>query len=241
MQKLFMLNTKALLSMLVSMSQGKYIVYFLPGIMISAIFFGLEQETTTYLTYINWFSKTPFIGEYLGITNAIISTLTNGIYLFLFHFLAVSCLSPLHTFFSGAIAKDLKEESARFSWDRAVNDLVRTIGVIFLGGLYYLLLKSIWLIISSAQSTAILDQIISFFLISFFIGYNAYDYSMERTGVSVLQSWRFSYVKLHYLLFVGMVFSALLSVPYIGFVIAPLVATYIATYSYLKIKDKTSL
>jgi CysZ protein len=232
MQRLLVLNGKALSSLLKNLVHGRYIIYFLPGIMISAFFFGLEQEIVLYWEYFNWLSKAPFLGAYLGVANEMMNTLVGGVYLFLFHFLAVSCLSPLHTFFSGAIAKDLKEEATAFSWELIVNDLVRTIGVIVLGGLYYLFLKSIWMLLSSSFSTAIIDATISFLLISFFIGYNAFDYSMERHGVSVLRSWKFSYSKISYVLFVGIVFSGLLMLPYIGFVIAPLFATYIATFCY---------
>lgn len=235
MQRWFKLFFKALLSLIIQLAKGKYGIYFLPGIAISAVFLGLGQEIALYWRYAEWISEIPFIGSYFSIASELISKLIDGIYLFLFHFLAVSCLSPLHTVFSAQIAEDMKVTPIGFSWDRVVNDLVRTIGVVVLGGLYYLLLKMIWLLISNNANLGGIDYAISYLLISFFIGYNAFDYSMERNNTSVLQSWRFSYIKFPYVMIVGVIFSFSLMIPHIGFAVAPIIGTYLATYYYVKL------
>jgi uncharacterized protein involved in cysteine biosynthesis len=66
---------------------------------------------------------------------------------------------------------------------------------------------------------------IVFIIKAFFFGFNYVDYSLERYLISIPKSWRYAFGNPVMMIVIGVVFSAVFAIPYLGVMLAPFVAT----------------
>jgi CysZ protein len=123
-------------------------------------------------------------------------------------------------------------------WIKFFNDIIRTIGVAALGGILYLIIKFIWWIIASIFGLSILTPFISAVAIGFFTGFNSYDFSLERHDVSVRKSWKYAFQHPLQMTLTGGIFTALLYIPFMGVVIAPVLLTMVGTLNYIRMENR---
>jgi CysZ protein len=225
---------------LLQIVQGRFILYFLPGIAIALgyiIYLGQVKSLNEMLGVVSYI---PWIGGYVEDGKNMLFGWLEGISLFAYQFIIISLLSPFHTSLSEKVDTAITHKAFQGGWEKIANDIVRTLGVVILGGLMYIGLKLIWMLFAWAIGISFLNPIVSALLIGFFTGFNSYDYSLERHDVSVFQSWKYSRKHWLHMLLTGGVFSSLLFIPYIGVVLAPVVLTMVGTFCYLRIDARKS-
>ena len=124
------------------------------------------------------------------------------------------------------------------NWSKFFNDLLRTMGVVVLGGMIYFFVYLIWTIFAWLLGISFLSPFVSLILISFFTGFNSYDYSLERHDVSVAQSWIYAFSRPLQMMLTGGIFTLLLYIPLLGVVVAPVLLTMVGTINYLKLEER---
>lgn len=218
--------------------QGKFILFFIPGIVIALLFvsvFGAVKTLDSWLSIVNY---VPWVGSYMLEGKNIFFGWLDGLSLFIYQFLIISVLSPFHTVLSEKVDTEITNQKFEFSWEKIVSDIIRTLGVVILGGVLYLILKLFFSSILWTIGLSVITPLISALLIGFFTGFNSYDYTLERYNINVFNSWKFARKHPFYMLITGGIFSCFLFIPYIGVVLAPVFLTMIGTFCYLRIQNR---
>jgi len=219
----------------------KFLVFFLPGVVIAILFLLIYQRVDSVFMYTSYLESIPWVGSYLGKGADVLHGWVEGISIYIYHFSIITLLSPFHTLLSERVEEEITSEQFPFSWGKIFSDIMRTLGVIFLGGLFYLLIKFMWFLLAWLIGLSFLTPYFSFLLISFFTGFNSYDYSLERHDVSVVKSWKFGRQNIGYMVVSGSLFTSLMLIPVIGVVLAPVFLTMISTHVFVKMKDRKPL
>ena len=220
--------------------KGKYLIYFVPGLFITILFLILTGGLFTANSALSFFESIPWVGSYIQIAVDKLFSWLSDISIYIFQFTLITLLSPFHTMLSQRI--DEHETGRKFDdgWIKFFNDIIRTIGVAALGGILYLIIKFIWWIIASIFGLSILTPFISAVAIGFFTGFNSYDFSLERHDVSVRKSWKYAFQHPLQMTLTGGIFTALLYIPFMGVVIAPVLLTMVGTLNYIRMEKRGS-
>lgn len=221
--------------------QGKYLLYFLPGVVLAILYFYYIQTLSNVNDYVGVVGYVPYIGDSLQSGVNTFFGWIEGISLFIFQFVLITLLSPFHTILSEKL--DHAETGSDFQngFGKIVNDIVRTIGVAILGGIMYLFLKFIWFLVAYILGIDFLTPYMSLFFIAFFTGFNSYDFSLERYDYSVVESWRYAFKHPLHMITSGLIFTGLLAIPFVGVVLAPVILTMVGTLSFLNIRKRQEL
>lgn len=219
-------------------AQGKYLLYFLPGIVLAIGYFYYIQSLNSVNDYIGIVGYIPYIGESLQTGVSVFFGWIEGLSLFIFQFILITLLSPFHTVLSERIDREETGSNFENSWSKIINDIVRTIGVAILGGLMYLFIKLIWLMVAYILGIGFLTPYMTIVFIAFFTGFNSYDFSLERYDYSVAKSWGFAFQHPLHMITTGLIFTGFLTIPHIGIVLAPVFLTMVGTLSFLKIRNR---
>lgn len=217
---------------------GKFLLYFIPGIVIAILYLWYLNTVSTVNDTLGVVSYIPWVGSYLEEGKNILFGWVEGISLFVYQFLIITALSPFHTLLSEKIDTNETGNKFDFGWEKVVNDIVRTLGVVILGGLLYLGVKLIWMLLAWIVGISFLNPVVSAIIIGFFTGFNSYDYCLERYDISVYKSWKYAWKHPLHMIITGGIFSSLLFIPYIGVVIAPVFLTIVGTICFLRIRGR---
>lgn len=219
-------------------SKGKYLLYFLPGVLFAFAFWGLESWSENVFSSdsisddSSWFESLWF--------NAVNQTgqLLNLVLHQLAIFFILTLLSPINTFLSESVDTDLTGERVGFDILRFINDFIRMIFIVFIAITGELLLIGIWKTFAWIFSLQYLNSVVFFITASFFYGFSFYDYSLERNEISVMGSIRFAKKYFIPTLVTGIFFSIIMLLPILGLALAPVIMTIVSTYVFLKTMGK---
>lgn len=218
--------------------KGHYLIFFIPGIVIAILFYmytrGLESASST----LGLVEHVPWIGSYLqSAVDTLFGWITDFSF-YIYQFTIITLLSPFHTLLSQRV--DEHETGRKFDdgWQKFFNDILRTLGVAVLGGLMYFFINFIWWIFAWILGLGFLSPFISAAVIGFFTGFNSYDYSLERYDISVGKSWGYAFSHPLQMMLTGGLFTALLYIPFVGVVIAPVLLTMVGTLNYLRMEER---
>ena len=221
--------------------QGKFLLYFIPGLLIAlGYYFLFYLPAQRALALVDGSDSIPYIGAVLswsvnGIFD-LFQTLTNEFY----KFSVLVLLSPVYTMLSEKFDSHLSGSKYEFSLLRLINDLLRMLLIVITALLLEFAFLSVWFILDFILPEFIGETL--FFLISsYFLGFSFYDYSLERHRVTVIESWGYGFKHIGSILLTGIIFSLLLELPIAGIVIAPVLATMISTSVYLQGEEKANL
>lgn len=223
------------------LTQGRFLLYFLPGVVLAIIFFFYLQSLNTVNNFLGIVSYIPFIGDSLETGINKVFGWAEGFSFFVFQFVVITLLSPFHTVLSEKIDREETGSNFENSWSKIINDLVRTIGVAVLGGLMYLFVKLIWLIVAYIFGIGFLTPYMTIVFVAFFTGFNSYDFSLERYGYSVAKSWMYAFKYPLHMILTGLIFTGFLAIPHIGIILAPVFLTMVGTLSFLKIREREAV
>ena len=186
-----------------SISKGKFLVYFIPGLIASLFFASLYTLTREIETALGFVKYVPLIGEY--IYSAVSGTfgLIYFIFLQIYMFTVLTLLSPFNTLLSEAVDTEITSRTYSFSIAQVIKDFLRMIFIVFLALVMELFFMIAWWIISWIFGLGILDSLMYFLISAFFFGFAFYDYSLERSKKGVIDSLGFSFSKLPVMILSG--------------------------------------
>lgn len=220
--------------------RGRFLVYFIPGVVIALLFLFYYQSFSSYSSYLDTLTHIPWAGSYIESGLTTVYSWVDGIAIFLYQFTIISLLSPFHTHLSEKVDTAQTGRVFKTGWEKVINDIVRTLGVVILGGLLYLSFKLMWMILAWILGLSFLNPFVSALLIGFFTGFNSYDYSLERHNISVYKSWKFGFKHPLHILITGGFFSLLMLMPFVGVIIAPVFLTVIGTICFTRIQARSN-
>ncbi len=222
--------------------KGKFLLYFIPGAIIGLIYlFGYYLPSMRLHAAASATENIPWIGSLVAWSaNGILSFFDTLVHEF-YKFFILVLLSPVHCLLSEKFDSHLTGKAYNFSLLRFINDFLRMLLIVFTALTLEFVFLAIWFLLDFIFPSFIGET--GFFIISaFFLGFSFYDYSLERNGITVIESWGFGFKKFASILITGILFSLCLELPIIGLIIAPVLATMISTSVYVQgsIKDPTS-
>lgn len=218
--------------------QGQYLLYFIPGLLLAFLFLIFSGGLSLVNSSLAFLGSTPWVGQYLG--SAVNTTFgwIYGISIFIYQFTILLIYSPFNTLLSQKIEAEVTEQVITYNWMQIFKDILRLIGIVFIGGVLYLGIYLIWTIFVWILGISILSPFVSLFLVGFFTGFNSYDYSLERHKIGVIKSWGYAFSHPLHMVLTGLIFTFLIYIPIVGIVIAPVLLTMVGTLNYLKINER---
>jgi len=220
-------------------SKGKFLIYFLPGIIATILFFLFNSLITSV------FGSGSDVNETAGWFSTAV-TKVGSVFEFIstqfYIFLVITIFSPFNTILSEKVDAHLTGQKFEFSIIRIINDLIRMIFIVMIALFFEFLFIGIWWIfcwIIGLNDTFIFSAI-SFVIGAFFFGFSFYDHSLERYQISVGSSMKFAFSNIPMVLATGIIFKTLYyfpffgTIPYIGIAIAPVLTTMISTIVYIQ-------
>jgi CysZ protein len=234
------LHIFAIGQMVNAFKKGRYWKFFLPGLGISILFWILYGLLSFLAIFFSLLGNSPLIGEYLQVgVNGFF-----GIFEFLFDqllvFIILTILSPVNGFLSEKIEREDSKTAVEFDWSMLVNNLLRAVFLVLLLLIMEFALIFVYWLVSLFIDSPNLDALVYFLIAAFFYGFSFYDYSFERHRKDVFSSIDFSFKNITTVLLTGSIFSILLSIPFVGIIIAPVIATMLSTWVYIKRQSSNS-
>ncbi|PKR80492.1 hypothetical protein CW751_08940 [Brumimicrobium salinarum] len=215
-----------------------FLIFFIPGLVVASIFILYVVGLSILNDGLRFFAKLPWIGIYLGSTINTVFNWINSLSLFIYQFTIITLLSPFNTLLSQRVETTETGRDFPDGWTKFFKDILRTLGVIIFGGLLYFSCYLLWSIIAWLFGLTILSPFVALVLLSFFTGFNSYDYSLERHNISVINSWKYAFQHPLQMIFTGLIFTILLYIPFIGVVLAPVILTMVGTINFLELQKK---
>jgi CysZ protein len=238
-------HIKAIIEVINQLSKGRFLIYFIPGLVITAIYFWITYRASSIIEATGFLEKIPLIGGYLdqGVDAAFsfIGFLFDQVYIFFI----ITLLSPFNTYLSEKLDTQLTGQTFEGGFGRIINDLVRMIFIVIIALFMEFFCIGFWLLITwmfGIPDTVF--YVVSFLMTAFFFGFSFYDHSLERYEVGVFGSIGFSFQKMLMVTMTGAIFLGLYNfpyqggTPYIGIFIAPVLTTMISTVVYLHYRGK---
>jgi CysZ protein len=213
---------------------GNFLLFFIPGVVASIFFLSIYSLTSSAASLFDFLEHIPLIGGYLsGGVNK-----TFGLLMFLllqiYIFFVLTVLSPFNTVLSEKLDAKLTGKEYVFDFGQVMLDLLRMIFVVFLAIFLEYFTMLVYWIISWILHLGFLDTIAYILISGFYFGFSFYDYSLERHKQGVFTSLGFAFKNMGTVTLTGLCFLLLFYFPYIGVIVAPVIATMIATVVYLK-------
>lgn len=227
------LHTKAFIWMFEAFSKKKYLVYFLPGLIISYLFWDLTDWAHTMSGHPSGNSDS-WLGE-------IWTSTIHGFFSFLGFlfdqlkvFILLTLLSPMFARLSESVEESLTGRQFQFDFFQFLEEMIRMLGLVFIALFLEFLTLGLYHLLSWILGLGFLDGIANFFIASFFYGFAFYDYCLERHHIGIFQSVSFVRRKPILTFVTGLCFGLASLIPVFGFAVAPVIATILASHVFIK-------
>lgn len=239
--KSFNYHIKAIQITLARLLNGKFLIYFIPGLVLTGIYFGMQlyteriHESMTLSSEYSWIQWVySWVNEGLNKAFSLLDFLIEQLYIFLI----LTVLSPFNTLLSEKLDTDLTGKEFKFGLARFINDIIRMLFIVALALLLELSFLFVYWTISFVIGLDAIDPIMYFLISAFFFGFAFYDYSLERYGVKIFGTLTFAFENMLVVLITGSIFLALYNIPYLGIPISPVITVMVSTIVYLYITKK---
>lgn len=220
-------------------SKGKYLLFFIPGFIITIIYFILTYRFFALKGATNIDVDSSWFGWLIDAVNVVVSGLfdfvgviINQIYIFV----TLTVLSPFFTLLSEKVDADITGKKYTFSFKDFVRDFFRMLLVVIIAISLELAFLIVYWLLSWIPFIGIFDPIMYFLISAFFFGLAFYDYPLERDKVSVGNTINFAFKNPLTVILTGSVFLLLYNIPFIGTPISPVITVIITTIVYLQMK-----
>lgn len=221
--------------------QGKFLLFFIPGIIISLVYWITIYYTTSIETPdlipdtgVSWLdTATGWIDTGISSTVGgivwVFSVILEQIYIFII----ITVLSPFNTALAEKLDSSLTGFKVDFNLVRFINDFIRMIFVVILAITLEFTFIIVYWMVSWILGLDALDPYIYPLMAAFFFGFSFYDFALERYEVGVFGSLGYAFSKPLSMLLTGGIFMLIYHIPYIGIPLAPVLAVMISTVVYL--------
>lgn len=229
-------HIKALTTTFKELFQGNFLIYFIPGGVLTLIYLWITFQTSsvaesfiieTDSSWINWAKGTinSSVEGLFGFFNFVIEQI--------YIFVTITLLSPFNTILSEKLENKLTGSTFKSSFIRFINDIFRMIFVVMIAITLEIAFMSFYYMISWFFGLGAINGIVFFIITAFFYGLSFYDFSLERYQVGVFGTFGFGFGKPLSMLLTGTIFIVLYSIPVIGVPIAPVITVMVSTIVYL--------
>lgn len=218
----------------IQLSQGKFLKYFIPGLVLACLFFwwigaldALAQE--------DFWSDDSWFGSLMNRGSKWAVSMSSSLLKQIFVFFVLILLSPLNAFLSEAVEEALIGRTFGFDIARFILEVIRMCGVVLTAIVLQLFIMGGWALLSWIFGLDFFDQIMYFLIASFFYGFSFFDYSLERHSIGIVASFRFARKNWVHTILIGGIFALSLSIPIFGLPIASVLITIISTHVFLRL------
>lgn len=204
--------------------------YLIPGAVVTLVYASfiystglIEVDPNANVDDLSWTGK---MVHWLSTATLLFTTL-------IFEFVIITLFSPLMAMLAEHTETSINGKIFNFSFAKMLRDLMRTVGILFTGFVFSVLVILVWKLISWIGNIHVITPYIILIVKAFFIGFSFIDYSLERQGYSISSSWKFAINKTVLMLVIGGLFTLIFSIPIFGVMFAPFVTTIVATLLFL--------
>lgn len=234
-------HISSLLSALRLIINGRYLAYFLPGIIIALIYFYIVNLFSGWFGILDSVSYVPWVGDELQTGVSFIGRWGKNISFFIFQFIILTAFSPFNTLLGEKLDNEITGKTVESGFERIITDIVRMIGIMLIGLVFDLFFFLIWNItIGLIFDVSAITPYLMLVLNGFWFGFSFYDFALERDQITIGDSYKFAFKNFIQVVITGLIFSAIMLIPYAGIVIAPVIITMLATFNYYKMKHVNS-
>lgn len=223
--KTFQHHLKAIKTIFELLSKGKFIIYFIPGLLLTIFFWYLnlllEKFGKTDVTKSPEQSATLIVDALVFISNQF------------YTFFILIVLSPVNSILSKRLDTNLTEYVHTTSFSETLNNVLRMIFVFVIVLFFEFIILGVWWLFSLVIGLQTINPFIYFAVSAFFYGFSFYDYNLERYHRSTRGSLKYASNHILSMLIAGLCFMLLKLIPYLGFIIAPILTTMMTTIVYL--------
>ena len=223
--------------------QGKFLLYFIPGAVITLLFvwfrsgiIGIDQSINVSSDYswLNWLASWFNSGVHKAF--GLLDSLFEQFYIFI----VLTALSPFNTYLGEKLDNKLTGTEFKGGLIRFVNDIIRMIFVVILALVLEFVFMGIYWLISKMFGLNFMDDYIYWMLSAFFFGFSFYDFALERHHTGVFGTLGFAFRNPLTMLLTGGFFLIIYTIPYLGVPISPVLTIMISTIVYLYMTKKIS-
>lgn len=219
-----------------TLGKGKLLLFFLPGFIVGGIFYYFMGFGSTLTETGDWLGGIPLIGGLLEWFLDGAAAIFEWIVLFIMQFVLLTLLSPFNSALSEKFETEITGTDFKSGLVQFLNDMLRAVFIAFIAILLELIFTLIVWIISWIIPGEFIETIVYNCIAAFFFGFAFYDYSLERHRVTTISSLGFAFSHMGHMILTGGIFMLIFAIPYIGMILAPVFATFIATGAYVKLK-----
>ncbi len=228
---------EAILATFDQLFKGRFLLFFIPGLVVATIYYGWRWKTQSELDILNYEGDLPLIQWFSDVLTWVaggIFTILDTIFEQLYIFIVITLLSPFNTTLSEKLDFRLSGNQPETGWARRINEFIRMIFIAIIAlFLELIFMLFYWLLTFLPFIGGDYDSIIYFVIKAFFFGFAFYDFSLERYQKNVFQSLGFAFSKPLGMLITGSIFLGIYHIPYAGISLAPVLTVMIATVVYL--------
>lgn len=221
-----------------TLSKGHYLLYFIPGVVITLIFLWFKSSISGADAAVNLASDYSWVDWIAGYINSgihkafgIISSLFEQLYIFI----VLTALSPFNTLLGEKFDSRLTGSEFKGGLMRFVNDIIRMVFVVILALVLEFGFMGIYWFVSWIFGLGFLDTYVYWIMSAFFFGFSFYDFALERYETNVFGTLGYAFRKPLTMILTGGIFLLIYSIPVAGVPLAPVLTVMISTvvYAYL--------
>lgn len=221
--------------------QGNFLLYFIPGSVITLIYLWFYYQTSLIAETLLMEADDSWLGWVKGILNSGVESIFDFFGFMLeqiYIFAVITLLSPFNTVLSEKLDSKLTGTTYTFSLAGFLNDIIRMVFIVMIAVTLEISFLVFYYIISWIFGLGVIDGIMFFVITAFFYGMAFYDFSLERDQAGVFGTLGFAFSKPLSMMLTGTIFLILYSIPVIGIPISPVITVMVSTIVYLYIKKK---
>ncbi len=229
-------HIKGILTTAIELLKGKYWIYFVPGLLLTGLFWYFRSRTIEIDEAIDLSSKYSWLNWAGSVVDSGISKVF-GVFDFLLEqlyiFVVLTLLSPFFTALGEKFDKDLTGKKTEGGILRFINDMIRMVYIVFISLLLELLfVVAYWIISKIFGFPDIVNTVMYFSIAAFFFGFAFYDFALERYEKNVLSSLGFAFSAPLGMIILGAIFKGIYAIPIVGIPLAPVLVVMISTVAY---------
>lgn len=220
--------------------KGKFLVFFIPGILVSFFFFILVNIIHFIFGLLDYAGEIPWVGSSLRTGLAAMDTWSEVGLIYILQFFILTLLSPFNTVLSERIENEVTGSTFKSTWEQIIKDIIRMIGILLIGLVIDIFLFILWdLTLANLFNLDALTPVYLLIINSFWFGFTFYDFSLERHKISSKNSYKFALNRFGYMILTGALFTLLLRLPFFGVAIGSVLMTAVATLNFLAIQQNS--
>lgn len=239
--KLFTNHINSIIESLKLLAKGKFLLFFIPGILVSFIFFLISAFVHFIFDLLSYTGEIPWIGESLKMGVESVDGWSEVALIYILQFVVLTLLSPFNTLLSEKLENEITGSKFSSGLKQIIKDMIRMFQILLLGLVIDIFLFIIWdLTVANIFNVEAITPYYLLVINSFWFGFAFYDFSLERHKIGSGKSYGFAIKHFGYMIVTGALFTTLLQLPYFGVAIGSVLITMISTLNFLAIQKETS-